>query len=758
MIRLAVRMSLRGGTEALVRLLLTSAAVAIGVAVLLAAAADFHAFQRSSARGCWECSYGTSVAGPVSGPADGELWNYTEDYFRGRPIKRLDVAALGSQAPVPPGLTRLPAAHEFYASPALAALLAGTPRDQLADRFPGTPAGVLGDAALGGPDELVVIVGRTPGELAAVPGTEIVTTIETAPEARGTTAMYRFGFGLATIALLLPLMIFVGTATRLAAARREERYAAFRLVGTTPRQINVIASVDAIASAVLGTVVGIGVFAAARPAVERVSITGARFFGYDVTPTAAGYAAVAVGVPVLAAGAALWSLRHVRVSPLGVSRRVTPKPPRFWRILPLLAGIALFVTGIAAESGGPSEGIVYPSLVLVMLGLVVAGPWLTARAARMLARLARGPAALLAARRLADNPKAAFRTVSGLTMAVFIGTAIAVLLPGLLTQPGTGGDPALRDVLRVQYGTGTPGMDGIDPRQSADMVSTLDKYPGVSVIPMYLLPAGEQPEIGPGAAPPPPNGDLPANSVVDCARLAQLPVLGTCAPGIKNVLIAAPSLFIDNPGAMKLPLVRATSRPYPGDPSGLRLGTMVVQTSDPATLERVRTYLTAHVVIPSPGGPEQWLSNAWTPSTFGEIAALRQASYDAIMRIALAAIVLTLIVAGCSIAVSTGGSMVERRRPFTLLRLTGTPLSGLTKVVLLESLLPLGATALVAATTGYGLAAAVTTNLSSNHTLPVPGAAYFATTLAGLAVSLLVILATMPLLGRLTRSDTARFE
>ena len=36
-------------------------------------------------------------------------------------------------------------------------------------------------------------------------------------------------------------------------------------------------------------------------------------------------------------------------------------------------------------------------------------------------------------------------------MAVFIGTAIAVLLPGLLYPARTGGDPAVRDVLRIQY-------------------------------------------------------------------------------------------------------------------------------------------------------------------------------------------------------------------------------------------------------------------------------------------------------------------
>ena len=343
--------------------------------------------------------------------------------------------------------------------------------------------------------------------------------------------MYRFGFGLAAIALTLPLMIFIATATRLAAARREERYAAMRLVGSTARQVNVLASVDVAAGAVLGTLAGAAVFTALRPVVAAVPVTGTRFFVHDVTPTAVGYVAVAVGVPVAAVTAALWSLRRVRISPLGVSRKATPAPPSAWRILPLLAGAGLFVGGVVANSDGPSEVVVYPGLILVMLGLVIAGPWLTLQAARLLVRVVRGPSGLLAGRRLMDNPKAAFRTVSGLTMAVFIGTAIAVLLPGLLTRPGTGGDPAVRDVLRIQYGEGDPD-DGLSARQGGEILRALATVSGATAVPLYLLPADQQPRLGPGAGPPPSPADgVPADSVVDCAQIARLPGFGRCAPG-----------------------------------------------------------------------------------------------------------------------------------------------------------------------------------------------------------------------------------
>ena len=309
MTRLGLRLTLRSGNEALLRLVLTAAAVAIGVTVLLAVFADYHAYQVTSNRACWECTQG--ALGPSS-PARSELWNYSENIYNGRFIEELDVAALGPKAPVVPGLSRLPSAGQYYASPALSNLIRSVPRDELGDRFPGAQVGTIGYQALSGPTELVVFIGYSPAKLAALPGTVTVDQIATAPDVQGTTAIYRLLFGIGTIVVLFPLLVLINTATRLAAARREERFAAMRLVGATPRQVNVIASVEAVVSALLGTLLGIGVFQAVRPALAGISFSGARFFEQTVTPTAVGYVGMIVCVPVAAAVASLWSLHRVR--------------------------------------------------------------------------------------------------------------------------------------------------------------------------------------------------------------------------------------------------------------------------------------------------------------------------------------------------------------------------------------------------------------------------------------------------------------
>ena len=80
---------------------------------------------------------------------------------------------------MPPGISHDPAPGQYYASPALAALLRSTPANQLADRYPGHLIGTIGDAALPSPGSLVIIVGRTPAQLARTPDSVRVTSIAT---------------------------------------------------------------------------------------------------------------------------------------------------------------------------------------------------------------------------------------------------------------------------------------------------------------------------------------------------------------------------------------------------------------------------------------------------------------------------------------------------------------------------------------------------------------------------------------------------
>ena len=562
MYRLGLRLTLRSGREPLVRLLVTAAAVAVGVAIMLAVLADFHAFRVTSYRPSWESTTGQAVSAGYASAAHSELWNYSNDIYRGPTIERLDIAALGPGSPVPPGISRLPSAGQYYASPALAALIRSAPANQLGNRFRGKLAGTIGQQALTGPGELVIYIGYPPSKLAGLPATQVVDKISTAPGRQAWTSYFRDAFVVGAVAFVFPILILIGTATRLAAARREERYAALRLVGATSRQIGVISSVDAVVSALIGTLAGIGLFLALRSVLADTAITSARYFYNEVTPTALGYLAVLVAVPAASAIAALLSLRRVRISPLGVSRRVTPPPPTAWRVVPLLLGIVLFIAGLAQIRKHGIGAPALPGLIVIMIGLVVGGPWLTAHAAQLSGKLMPGISSLLAARRLADNPKAAFRSVTGLVLAVFLGTVVAGLLPAIESFTATPSARALSNVLLDAFVStpvcgnnvnctgnspgGGPGalpggghtaespqrqrisLEGVPPAAAATLLGELRAFRGATVIPVYSVPQDGNAGAGPGGGPK--FGPPPDNAVISCAGLRELRVLGQCAP------------------------------------------------------------------------------------------------------------------------------------------------------------------------------------------------------------------------------------
>jgi FtsX-like permease family len=743
MVRLGLQLTLHSGREAFTRLLLTTVAVALGVAVLLGVFAEFHAFQADANRSCWECTQGATV--PKSLGTRGELWNYSADFYQGRTIERLDLAALGSGAPVPPGVSRLPAPGQYYASPALAALLRTTPRDELGDRFPGTMIGTIGEAALAGPDELAIYVGYQPSSLAAVPGTQLVTTLQGTPGPAVFTPFFRYAFAVGVLAVLFPILILIGTATRLAAARREERFAALRLVGATPRDINVIASVDSVVSTMFGAIAGIGLFLAIRPALAGAELTGTRYFAATVSLAPWVYLAMLVAVPAASALAALVALRRVRISPLGVSRRAAPPPPSAWRLATLGAGVALFVAGLLATNHKSIGSPAYPGLLIVMIGIVIAGPWLTVAAARWCARVFNGASPLLATRRLADNPKAAFRAVRGLVLAVFLGTIVGVLVPAVETFSATANASALNNVLLDTF-ENIQSQGALTPQAAAKLVSELAGIGGTAVYPFYPLPQAADL-----------NYPRHYSGVVGCQVMRDLAVFGQCGPGVAAVQVQdQDQLYSDNPHISTAAFVDASNPAYSGSLAALPLQAVMVRVNNAATLERVRTYLAVHAPPQVSGGQG---AAATPPRTYGEAVAIRSGRAHVLQRLVSLAVALTILVAGCSLAVAIGGGLADRKRPFTLLRVGGTPVGTLYRVLLIEAAVPLAAATLLATALAYGMSVLTLWRLAPpGMAIPLLGPVYYATMGIGLAMALVVIGVTLPLLNRMTGPDNARFE
>jgi FtsX-like permease family protein len=741
MVRLGLQLTLRSGREALVRLVITAAAVAVGVALLLGVLAEFHAFQANAGQPCWSCTTGAVVPSPL--PSHGELWNNSADFYQGQTISRLDVASLGARVPVLPGITRLPAPGEYYASPALAALLRTVPAGQLAERFPGHMAGTIGDAALNGTNDLVVYIGRTPAQVAGLLGSSWVTSISPAPAPEVFTSFFRYVFGFGVLAVLFPMLMLISTATRLAADRREERLAALRLVGGTPADIRVIAAVESVVSASCGAVLGIVVFLLVRPALVATAPIGPRYFPGTVTPTVWGYIGMLAGVPLVSAIAALVSLRRVQISPLGVSRRATPKPPGFWRLVMLVLGAGVYVYGLSRTTRDSIGAPAYPGLLLTLIGLVIAGPWLTWVTARLFGRFSRGSSALLASRRLADNPKTAFRAVTGLVLAVFLGTMVGTIVPAVNSAEANPTNAVLSNVL--------VDLVGLNPHAGARLLGGLTEIPGASTFPLYAPQPGGF--LGPGGETP--DALVGGGAVVSCSAVRALAALGQCAPGVAAVQVSDGALFPDNPRYLT-PLVGSASPAFAGQLASLPLQAVLVRVSSPATLERVRTYLAVNAPPQTVDGTR---SSPTPPRTFGETIQIRFGRARTVEKIVYAAVALTLIVAGCSLAVAIGGGLVDRKRPFTLLRVSGIPVGVLSRVVLMEAAVPLFSATVLAAGIAYGTSILAFVRLAPIGTaIPRPGPDYYALMGTGMAAAFGVITVTLPLLRRMTSPGGVRFE
>lgn len=742
MIRLGLRLTLGSGREAALRVLVTAAAVALGVGLLLAALAGVNGLHAQTDRGAWLDT--SAQASPPISASERLWWLSSTDQFGNQAIDRVDVAATGPSAPVPPGLFHLPGPGEYYASPALTALLNSEPANELRDRYPGRQVGTIGAAALPSPNSLIIVVGHTVSQLSQVPGAVEVGAIQRTPancyacqNAVGSGPVLQFILAGGAVALLLPVLILIATASRLSAARREERFAAMRLVGATPGQIAVISAVEAVVAAVAGVAAGFALFFSFRPLLYHVPFTGAPLAEGDLSLHWIDVVLAVIGVPVAAVVSARLALRRVQISPLGVNRRASSRPPRIVRIIPLLAGIAVLAYFDAVGKPGAIGGQLLELLVgfvLLVVGLVLAGPWFTTAGSRLMVKRASRPATLIAGRRLLDNPKAAFRFISGLVIALFVASAMIGALSSIAAASSSGGGSVGKDTLAdpfCSFSTSNCPTSAEVPSVPGQVLAELRTTPGVrSVTVVHESPSQAQ--------------QMKSFGVVACDQLAKTPAIGKCAPG---ATVASLGYFLSN---LLGHHSHASSTVWPSadlsvaKAARLPVDAVVVATDgSSSSIERARTTLEG--VFPFQGTPVA--VEALDPST-ARLLAMIQDMTDVI-------IVASLIIAACSLAVNIVAGLGERKRPFSLLRLTGVPTALLHRVVALESALPLLLVAAVSIVVGL-VSAALYLHSQVGIAFSIPGIAYWATVLGGLAASLAIIASTFPLLDRMTGPEVAR--
>jgi hypothetical protein len=344
----------------------------------------------------------------------------------------------------------------------------------------------------------------------------------------------------------------------------------------------------------------------------------------------------------------------------------------------------------------------------------------------------------VAARRLQDNPAAGFRAVSGITVAVFVGTVFGALGASAGTSNEFGPEGMAAGVVAAEptidpdapFVTHYPWF-AIQPGPLRDLRTDLEAIPGVNrMVTLHALP--EDPAF------------------IDTLNRAR-------GIGLPQALVACDDAvamgFGGCDGATVLEITPTDIWPIGvtiDTPSGglddLAVVTLAAVTDGRAeSVEAARTQL--DVALPGPRAV-----------TGADIVATARATLDTIRRMTTIGIAVTLVIAGFSLAVAVAGALVERKRAFALMRLAGTRLSDLRRVVMAEATAPLVGVAALGSGLGVLVAYLVLVAAGDGEAFAPPAPTHWLALLGGIGAGLVVVMATLPLLSRVTNPESARFE
>lgn len=247
--------------------------------------------------------------------------------------------------------------------------------------------------------------------------------------------LYQALAAIAIVLLVVPLASLGGAAARLSARRRDERLSTLRLLGVTPLGVGVATVVESLLVAGVGTVLGVLGSLLLSPLIGMIPFRGEPLGLDGVLLPPLTVIAVVVGILLIAAGSAALGLRRVVISPLGVRMRSTVSTVHWLRAVIAAAVLVLafaLIKVFPSVAGLTTTIVVLAGLFAAALAVLnVLGPWVLKVTATRQLRRAERPERLLAARTVLDAPKAAWRQVSGISMAsfmaVFAGTGVSLL-------------------------------------------------------------------------------------------------------------------------------------------------------------------------------------------------------------------------------------------------------------------------------------------------------------------------------------------
>ncbi|MDR6938585.1 ABC transporter permease [Arcanobacterium hippocoleae] len=671
-------------------------------------------------------------------------------------IHSVKILELQTTSDNPPDLYGIeyPQPGEFYASHALATELSAHPEWSI--RFGTKYLGELPQEFTSGPDDYLAVIGNA--QLTENPTAYVVSSWNVADEDFSLSVLIiRAVLYLGLTIILFPVALLISVAAKLGSVQREQRYAALRLVGATNRQVFWIVTIEALIASVLGYIIGIGLYFAVHPLLSQIRFGSSRMWPSMISVGIWHYLGTAIFTFALVYFANGWSLRRLSTSPLGLARRQEmEKKPSFFRILPLIAGMGIFIWVwlTTKENDGNVNTIwfILGAVVLCMFGLTISGTWITAMVAKVFAKFARKPTSFIGWQYVRSHASRISRSVAGVVLALFAGSFFLT---------------AVSDV----------DLESINEFQPSQSVFA----DGTVII---------APHSGPEAAAIMPDGsDLTSHTNSEFTA-AKYGVIARSIPGIKDVqTISSYAWWPIIPctgGYLKDDCANIFKQPT--DASGFvavnygapyDIGTQVVYGADRTeigkkigadaamdqdartfiimkidslqTLENLRTEIVQQQM--DQGDLEIYVSSKYSD----DFSVINSSVIVTLTKITYAGIIATILIATLSLVVSTYASILERRRTLLTLRLTGMTLGEINRMILVESLAPLLLISVISTAIGIGAGWIFMQVVSA--TLSAQISPVFAAVLAGsMLAAALAIRAVLPSIRKVTELSANRQE
>ncbi len=373
---------------------------------------------------------------------------------------------------------------------------------------------------------------------------------------------------------------------------------------------------------------------------------------------------------------------------------------------------------------------------------------------------------LLAGRRLSDEPRGAFGAIGGVVMAVFVGsTYLSIAAFAAAAAPADERLAVRPDVLVASV----PG----DGSRADAAAAALAGVPGVQAVAQVREVAIDD------------GGTSQLGVVADCrALVAVLSAPGlACGPGLVHLgpggapvadavvhvarfLGGSWSRDVSSPDVPLHVAAGEVDRYAPADLAAEARLTLPAVIIDPAAFAPGTDFPSTRIAILTDGSPasvERARTAAQVAMPTSVVRTVHEAAADAaslvveLGRVVSLGIVIAMLLAGASLAIAVISGLVERRTPFALLRLAGMPVARLRSVLVLEAAAPLVAVAALSAVLGMVVAQVVIRAVPTRDP-PPPDASIVVLLAFATAGAIAVVLAAMPLVGRITGSEANRFE